>query len=220
MKLDSVLNARSKSINKSLTENYDIPNLLAEKKLIENRLKGDLSTTKKWVFGIGIFAFLLLIFLMQQSRKRKSYKQRFEELMNAPIQETSSIKQAKTKQENNIPKETIKSILLLLEQFESNKDYISCDITLLSLAKTFETNSKYLSQVINQQKEQSFNNYINSLRIRYTVEKLKIDLVFRKYSIKAIAHEVGFNTTESFSKAFLKNTGIRPSFFIKELERK
>ena len=93
--IDSVLNARSKSINKSLTENYDIPNLLAEKKVIENRLKGDLSTTKKWVFGIGVFAFLLLIFLMQQSRKRKSYKQRFEELMNAPIQETSSIKQTK-----------------------------------------------------------------------------------------------------------------------------
>ncbi len=33
----------------------------------------------------------------------------------------------------------------------------------------------------------------------------------------AIAEEAGFNTAESFSKAFFKKTGIKPSYFIKEL---
>ncbi len=220
IKVDSVLNIRSKSVNKSLTENYDIPILLAEKKLIENRLKGDLSTTKNWVFGTGALAFLLSFFLIHQTRKRKAYKKRFEELMKVSGQVDIAKEETMAKKENTIPKETIENVLALLQQFEKNHDYIASEITLSSLAKTFETNSKYLSQLINQYKGKSFNNYVNELRITYAIEKLKTDLTFRKYSIKAIAYEVGFNTTESFSKAFFKNTGIRPSFFIKELEKK
>lgn len=220
IRVDSVLNARSKSISKNLTENYDIPNLLAEKKRIENRLKGDLSTTKKWILAIGTLAFLLLLFLIHQTRKRKLYKQRFQELMSSPIKEIITKEKIIAKKEQSIPKETLENILTLLEQFETNHQYISHKITLSILAKTFETNSKYLSQVINQHKGKSFNNYVNQLRIKYTIEKLKTDSTFRKYSIKAIAYEVGFNTTESFSKAFYKNTGIKPSFFIKELEKK
>ncbi len=220
IKVDSILNTRERNISKTLTENYDIPNILAEKKLIENRLKENLSTTKKWVLSFGTLALLLSFFLIHQTRKRKTYKKRFEELMNASVQVDSPKEATIAKKENTIPKETIENILNLLLQFEKNHDYIAAEITLSSLAKTFETNSKYLSQLINQYKGKSFNNYINELRISYAIAKLKTDLTFRKYSIKAIAHEVGFNTTESFSKAFFKNTGIRPSFFIKELAKK
>jgi len=219
IRVDSILNARSKNISKVLKDNYDIPNLLAEKKLIENRLKSQLSSTKKWVVGISTLALILSFFLIHQSKKRKSYKNRFQELMKFPIQEVTPKEKMVVKKETAIPRETVENILDFLEQFENNHDYISSEITLSSLAKTFETNSKYLSQLINQYKGKSFNSYINELRINYTVEKLKTDLIFRKYSIKAIAYEVGFNTTESFSKAFYKNTGIRPSFFIKEFEK-
>jgi len=219
IKVDSILNTRSKNISKNLTKNYDIPKLLTEKKVIENRLKSDLSTTKKWVIGIGTLAFLISLTLIHQTRKRKLYKDRFQELMNAPIQEVVKKEEIVAKKEQSIPKETIENILSFLQKFEKNHGYISHEITLSSLAKAFETNSKYLSQLINQNKKQSFNSYINQLRINYTVEKLKTDSTFRKFSIKAIAHEVGFNTTESFSKAFYKNTGIKPSFFIKELKK-
>jgi len=39
------------------------------------------------------------------------------------------------------------------------------------------------------------------------------------YTIKALASESGFNTTEAFSKSFYKKTGIYPSYFIKELKK-
>ena len=38
--------------------------------------------------------------------------------------------------------------------------------------------------------------------------------------VQAIAKESGFNNTESFSKAFYKKTGIKPSYFIRELNKK
>ena len=88
-----------------------------------------------------------------------------------------------------------------------------------NLSKSLSTNSNYLSKIINFYKGKNFSSYISDLRIDYCVEKLKTDEIFIKYSIKAIAFDIGFNNTESFSKAFYKKTGIYPSFFIKELEK-
>lgn len=217
--IDSVLTARNANITKELTENFDIPNLLTEKKNIENRLKSRLTITKKWIIFISSLATLLFLFLIHQSRKRKLYKKRFLQLVKDKKSISKKPKSEIKKANNNIPSEIIELVLKSLQQFEKKKQFISSDITLTSLALDFNTNSKYLSQIINQYKNQSFSNYINELRINYTIEKLKEDARFRKYSIKAIAGEVGFNNSESFSKAFYKNTGIHPSYFIKELEK-
>ena len=219
IKVDSVLTVRNANITKELTENFDIPNLLAEKKNIENRLKNRLSLSKKWIIGFSSLTLFLVLFLVHQSRKRKLYKKRFLQLVKDKKSISKKPKSEIKKASNNIPSEIIELVLKSLQQFEKKKQFISSDITLTSLASDFNTNSKYLSQIINQYKNQSFSNYINELRIHYTIEKLKEDSRFRKYSIKAIAGEVGFNTSESFSKAFYKNTGIHPSYFIKELEK-
>lgn len=219
IKVDSVLRSRAKNIDKSLTENYDIPNLKAEKKILEERLKKNNSTSSKIIMGMSTFTIVLSLFLVYQSNKKKRYKKRFLQLKDEVSSAKNKSKEKPTK-EHTIPKKVYKNILECLLQFEENADYLIPNSTLTTLSKKFETNAKYLSQVINQEKGKSFNNYINELRINYTIEKLKIDLTFRKYSIKAIANEVGFNTSESFSKAFYKNTGIRPSYFIKELDKK
>ena len=39
--------------------------------------------------------------------------------------------------------------------------------------------------------------------------------MFRKFTIVAIANEVGFNNAESFSKSFHTKAGIYPSYFNK-----
>ena len=119
-----------------------------------------------------------------------------------------------------ISKEIVKSVLIALEELENNNTFLDNEITLNSLSKLYNTNSNYLSKIINTYKEKNFSTYISDLRIEYCLEKLKNDTTFRKYSIKAIAFEVGFNNTESFSKAFFKKTEIHPSYFIKELENK
>ena len=145
---------------------------------------------------------------------------RFQQLINSPTLGSETLQKEIPKNEQLFSKAIFQSISTHLDEFEKQQKFLSSEITLHSLAKTFETNSKYLSQFINQQKEQSFNNYLNRLRINFTIEKLKTDARFRKYSIKAIANEVGFNTPESFSKAFYKNTKIKPSYFIKKLDKK
>ena len=75
------------------------------------------------------------------------------------------------------------------------------------------------SKVINKYREISFANYLKELRINYCLEILKVDSKLRSYTIKAISKEMGFNNSESFSKAFFKKTGIKPSYYIKQLNR-
>jgi AraC-like DNA-binding protein len=89
-----------------------------------------------------------------------------------------------------------------------------------TLSEDFETNSKYLSKIVNVYKNKTFINYINDLRIDYAVINLQESKTARKYTLQALAFEYGFNTTESFSKAFSKKTGLKPSYFIIELQSK
>lgn len=112
----------------------------------------------------------------------------------------------------------IEDILHKLLLFEKRMGFLQSDLKLTNLAYEFATNANYLSKVVNHFKGKNFSQYVNALRISYVVEKLKKDKKFRKYTIKAISKEAGFNTTESFGKAFYQIMGILPSSFIKRLE--
>lgn len=120
---------------------------------------------------------------------------------------------------SSINKETLNHLLDQLQQFEEKKGYLKSNLNAKDLAKSFGSNSSYLSKVVNTFKEKSFSSYINDLRINFVIDKLREDSMFRKYTVKAIAQEIGFNNAEAFSKAFYKKTGIYPSYFIKELEK-
>jgi AraC-like DNA-binding protein len=55
------------------------------------------------------------------------------------------------------------------------------------------------------------------LRIDYAVLQIRDDKK-RNYTIQALALEFGFTSAESFSSAFFKNTGIKPTYYIEQLK--
>ncbi len=111
----------------------------------------------------------------------------------------------------------INTILSELQQFEDDKKYLEGKITLSILAQRFNTNSRYLSQIVNTHKGKTFTDYINDLRINNLKERLEIDPRFRQYTIKAIAKEIGYTSTEAFANAFYKKEGIKLSKYIKKV---
>lgn len=153
-------------------------------------------------------------------RKQQSYKKRFLQVIDGSTkQEIEDIELVKnTKGIKVISKETLDNLLYCLQKFEENRDYLKCDVNARDMAKQFGSNSSYLSIVINTYKQKNLSQYISDLRIDYVIKTLKKDSKFRKYTIKAIAQEIGFNTAEAFAKAFYKRTGIYPSYFIKKLD--
>lgn len=75
-----------------------------------------------------------------------------------------------------------------------------------------------MSKLVNAHKGKSFTAYITDLRVNYAIRRLKEDKKFRSYTIDSIARDIGFNRSESFSRAFKNKTGLYPSYYIKRLD--
>lgn len=81
-----------------------------------------------------------------------------------------------------------------------------------------QTDSKYLSYVINTSKKKDFSNYINELRINYIIQKLKCISVYRKYKISVLSKDAEFSSQNKFSTVFKKVTTASPFVSIAYLE--
>ncbi|WP_459741752.1 helix-turn-helix domain-containing protein [Polaribacter sp. OB-PA-B3] len=223
LKVDSILNQRSKNLSKTFTEEYDRPKLIAEKQKIISELNNEVSFYKKSRVYIGLVLIISLILVIYQFKKRKKQEQKFENLLlklkNKKELKISTI--GSTKNQKSLPETIVSELLSKLDSFEKKpENFTNNKLTLSSLAKELETNSNYLSKVINQQKGYNFSTYLRKLRIDYALKFLKKDETIRKYSIDAIAKEVGFKNAETFSKAFFKETELNPSYYIKQLDKK
>ncbi|MEW5677376.1 helix-turn-helix domain-containing protein [Flavobacterium enshiense] len=114
----------------------------------------------------------------------------------------------------SIPLETEQTLLNKLKRFENSVRFTNNDISLAVLAGQFDTNTKYLSEIINKHYNVNFNTYINKLRINFIVEKLKSDPNFMNYKISYLAEVSGFSSHSSFATVFKSITGITPITFI------
>ncbi|WGH74386.1 helix-turn-helix domain-containing protein [Tenacibaculum tangerinum] len=175
-------------------------------------------------YPLRVFTTILIYWLGYQSilqlkiLKEREYLRKYNALY--VNQKTTSYNQNNIdKKVINIPNDVVDNILRSLEKFEKEKQYSSQNVTLNNLANQLNTNTAYLSKVINHYKELSFNNYINNLRINNITEQLETNSIIRKFTIKAIALEAGYKSADSFSKAFFKLKGVNPSDFIKKMEK-
>ncbi|MDF2930699.1 MAG: helix-turn-helix protein [Chryseobacterium sp.] len=115
---------------------------------------------------------------------------------------------------------TEKKLLAKLEKFENSILFTRNSISLPYLATYCDTNTKYLSYIINNFKHKDFNNYINELRINYIIGKLKSDSKYQKYKIASLAAEAGFSSQSKFATAFKKITNTSPSHYLQTLKDK
>lgn len=80
------------------------------------------------------------------------------------------------------------------------------DISLGSVAESLHISPYYVSHLFSKRLKMSFNDYINTLRIRSACEMLKTG----EKSITEIAYAVGYNSTRSFDRCFVKIRGLTP----------
>ena len=118
-----------------------------------------------------------------------------------------------------IPDKTELEILEKLKNFENSDLFLDKQLRLATLAKLLNTNTRYLSTIINSSKNKSFNSYINYLRIQYVLEKLNSDSKYLSFKISYLAKESGFASQSSFTTAFKEVTGMTPSAYLKSLQR-
>ncbi|SEM07925.1 AraC-type DNA-binding protein [Aquimarina amphilecti] len=212
----------------------EIDNLENQKKKQKNKL-----TYSQIGLVIVVLGLILVILFFQKTKKKN--KEKFEALLveiekkenantseitvndlaiNDPIIDTKDKTLESRSTELDISDDLYEQILTGLKKIESQEYYLKTDCNLYNVAKKINTNTSYLSKVINSHFNKNFNTYINDLRINYAIVRLKNDSKFRSYSIKSIAKDVGYKSADSFSKYFKIHTGLLPSFYVKQLNSK
>lgn len=93
---------------------------------------------------------------------------------------------------------------------ETEKHFLDKSITLTVLSDKLGISSKYISQIVNQELNLSFSEYLLFLRIS-EAKKLLLSEEKSHLSIAGIAEESGFTSTSSFNLNFKKSTGSTPS---------
>ena len=106
----------------------------------------------------------------------------------------------------------------IVEKIIVQKKYKEANYLAKDLAKELNTNTRYLSAVINSRFGMNYSNLVNTYRIRESLHLL-IDKRQSTKNIEEISALVGFSNRQSFYAAFYKQVGMPPNDFRKQYEK-
>lgn len=102
----------------------------------------------------------------------------------------------------------------IIEFMETSEKYLDPEFLLSQLAKEVDSNTKYVSQVINERTGQTFRVFINKYRITVAMKRIMDYDAWGHLTIKSIGESVGFKSAANFIAAFKKVTGMTPSVYM------
>ena len=91
--------------------------------------------------------------------------------------------------------------------------YQNPSLTVSDVATQLETNTKFISSIVNSGFKMNFNDFINYYRVEAVKEQLKNGAQKNK-TLLGIALECGFNSKATFNRAFKKHTSVSPKEFL------
>lgn len=123
---------------------------------------------------------------------------------------TDAIKPARYEKSSLSPNASKAYIEKVVHAVESQSLYINRELRLTDVAKQLEMSPNHLSQVINENLQKNFFDFINHYRVLDAKKKIATE---PDKTLLQIALEVGFNNKTSFNNAFKKQIGMTPSSY-------
>ncbi len=223
LKADSIISRDFAYLSLKVHREYDTNTLIEE--------KGRLETANTWgayaISGLLITAGILIFVLFKRHKNEKIALDKYlilqEKLrthsyvgLEKPTSFTPSLQEIGDEKKAHITETVRKDLLQKLRKFEEKAQFNQKGLTIHKLAIQFETNSNYLSHVINEQKGMNFNRYLGDLRIRHITCLLFEKSIYLNYTIDSLAKECGIASRQNFSDLFFEINGIRPTDFIRK----
>lgn len=216
LRADSIMSKDFIYLSPKIHKDYDTITLLDEKeKLQKINYFGTVVIIVLIIWAIG-----LVTLLTRRHKKAKEIKQKYILLeekftVHQNIPETPVAAPAEERK-SSLNESKVEELLKKLKSFEDKKEFTQKGLTLSKLATQLNTNSNYLSQVVNEYKGGNFNKYLSELRINYITNLLFENREYLKYGIETLAKECGIASRQNFSDLFYEINGIRPTDFIKK----
>ncbi|TLX23673.1 helix-turn-helix domain-containing protein [Chryseobacterium indologenes] len=216
LKADRIISKDFAYLSSKIYKEYDTKTLLEEKSKLEKN-----SSLSSWVMiCLGIIVLMLIVVLVIKYIKEKENKDKYkmleQKLLEETKQETVAAANEREGYKLDLDRNIVNDIILKLKKFEDNIEFTENGLSLSKLATRFDTNSSYLSQVINETKGTNFKRYLGELRIHYITKKLYEDKKYLHFKIETLATECGIASRTNFSNIFQEINGMRPADFIKK----
>ena len=166
------------------------------------------------VIAVIVIAALLLWQKNRQLRERN--RSLYEKNVQVIRIEAVEQEQRKTYSKSSLNDEQRETLVGRIQEVLANPDIIcQQDFTLNKLAKMINSNTTYVSQVINETYGMAFSNLLGSRRIHIACQWMEDPARVGSITIEAIASASGFKSRTAFINAFKRETGLTPSEYIR-----
>lgn len=197
------------------------------------------------IISLALLVFLIMVagLYWQKRNLLKAYKSIFtrnEELLEAdrqnrelrdelerikPEDDTDNgamrMQERKKHSVDKFPEEKKEMLLSrILHIMENGGEIFDTDFGIERLAALTESNTRYISFVINDRLSTNFRGMLNKYRIREAQRRLSDADRYGGYTIQSIANSVGYKSYTNFVDIFKKQTGITPSIYQKNARYK
>lgn len=163
----------------------------------------------KWLItlaiGIVLIAALLVWVYVQKRQLRQAYNSLYDRSQVLPTASPTILSDVhRTELLDNIRR-----------VMENTDEFCSADFSIERLAQLVDSNSRYVSEAINEGYGKNFRTFLNEYRIKEAMRRLADSEHFGGFTIKAIAESVGYKSQANFITVFTKITGMKPSMYQK-----
>lgn len=220
----------------NLKEYFSIRNSLTQyEDMLTDR---HISSLKNIILWVSLAVIILVIFIIIIVKKNKSLRdaqrlliQKNNELQQSEIKSNQLMKKylgsEETKSDANSDEDTDSNASSLgreqsdqllkhiIAAMEDNEAVFNPDFSLTTLATMVNSNTKYVSMVINDTYQKNFKTLVNERRVHEACKRLVDNEHYGNMTIQAIYEEVGYRNAVSFIRVFKKVMGMTPSVYQK-----
>ena len=175
---------------------------------------------RRWIITLVLAFFVFIVMLAVVYRQKKQLFTAYRELYSRNQQylndrHDSEAERRQTK-DQRLTKDQRTEILDKVEKVMLDAGEI-CDsnFNIDRLALLVGSNSRYVSEAINEEYGKNFRTYLNEYRIKEAMRRLADTAHYGSFTIKAISESVGYKSQANFISVFTKVTGMKPSIYQK-----
>ena len=182
---------------------------------IETEKRSNLRVTV-WIVSSSLIVIICMLLMLAYSYRKQRhyvhvlYQKNMQFLLNEV--DASAVQE---RYQNSLLTEEDKDKLLHAIKLVLNDIPSICSpsFSLQMLCERVESNSSYVSQVINEKYGRTFKVLLNELRVNEACRRLSDPDNYGQFTIEAVSSSVGFKSRANFAVVFKKITGLTPTEF-------
>lgn len=220
IKFDKILEEDFVYLSSKIHRDYDTDKLLRDRETVERKSWMALTSYIILCFIVLFGAFYMVLRI--RSRKKVAGQNNILgiNLAGGTLSFSEGAFRVRTYKKSEIADDIVASVLAKLKDFEEDRKFLDSNVRLKTLAKRFNINHNYLSEIIHQHRGANFHLYLCELRIAYITRKLETDPEYLKYSSATLAKECGITSRTNFSKIFLQINGMSYTQYLNKIKAK